>query len=78
MSLELISTNDLLEELVRRHDAVVLTGVKFTNDRNGEYLTFCRHGGNRHACLGLLSVASHKISNEEVQMTKPFSTNEDR
>lgn len=75
--LSLTATSDLLEELVRRHDAVVLTGIKFTK-ANGEYVTFRRYAGNRFVCNGLISVVDTMISNEEIKMTVPMDKSEDR
>ncbi len=75
--LSLAPTSDLLEELVRRHDAVVLTGIKFTKE-NGEYVTFRRYHGNRFVCNGLISVVDQMIAKEELAHTIAMDKSEDR
>lgn len=76
-NLSLVQTNELLEELVRRHDAVVLTGIKFTKT-NGEYITFRRYSGNRFMCNGLMSVLESMICMEEFGKTLPMDESRDR
>lgn len=75
--LSLVQTSDLIEELVRRHDAVVLTGIKFTKE-NGEYVTFRRFNGNRFICNGLIGVVNSMIANEEIRQTIAMDSSEDR
>lgn len=77
MDLSLVPTNDLVDEIVRRHDAVILTGIKFTQ-ANGEYMTFRRYTGNRFVCGGLLNVINHMLAMEEINQTIPLKNNEDR
>lgn len=77
LDLSLVQTSDLLEEIVRRHDAVVLTGIKYTK-QNGEYVTFRRFSGNRFTCNGLIGVVSAMIAKEEINHTIAMDSSEDR
>lgn len=54
-TLELIATDDLILELTRRFDSVVLVGSKVTNETKGFNRKFFRRWcGNSHECIGLL------------------------
>lgn len=49
--LSLISTDDLVEELVRRFDAVVVVASQERTE--GERLEYFRNHGDLHLCIGL-------------------------
>ncbi len=74
--LSLVPTNDLTEELVKRHDAVVLTGIKYTKE--DEYITFRLFSGNRFVCNGLIGVINTMIANDEIGHTMKMNRNNDR
>lgn len=69
--LSLISTDDLFEELVNRFDHLVISGIKYTKS-DGEYMVMRKWSGNRHTCLGLLTVLSQKIANKEIENSPPM------
>ena len=52
--LSLCSTKDLMAELARRHDALVIAGMKFTTTSGG-YSVTRYHQGHRHVCIGMMS-----------------------
>jgi hypothetical protein len=58
------SSDELVKELNKRHDALIISGVKFTNI-NGEYKVIRNYFGHRLVCLGLLSNMSSLINIEE-------------
>lgn len=66
IDLTFVSNDDLLNELVKRHDAIVITGVRFTKT-NGDYVVMRRRNGNRFVCIGLLDTFRHLIEQEENQ-----------
>ncbi len=51
--LTLVSNKDLIDELAKRHDGLVISGIKFTTQTN--FLLTKHWGGNHFVCLGLLS-----------------------
>ena len=51
MSLELISTQDLVNELANRHGSMVLNTVTGHTDTKDEYYWF--HKGTKVTCIGL-------------------------
>lgn len=52
--LTFVPTLQLVDELKKRHDALVLMGVRFT-DVKGAYKVLRIHHGHRFVCLSLLS-----------------------
>lgn len=64
-NLSLVPTDDLLDELFKRHDALVVTGMKFTAS-NGAYVTLRRFNGNRYVCNGMLDTMQALIVREEL------------
>ena len=52
--LTFVSTAHLVEELKKRHDAIVISAVRFT-DVKGAYKVLRVHNGHRFVCLSLLS-----------------------
>lgn len=61
--LTFVSTKDLMEELARRHDAVVILGMRFTSKDGYNIARF--HRGHRYVCLGMLSNAATLINDME-------------
>lgn len=58
--LDLISTKDLVDELCKRHDGLVISGIKFTTMTN---FVLTKHwAGNHFVCLGLLADMEHLIN----------------
>ena len=57
------STDSLLTELAKRHDALVVLGMRFTT-KDGYNITRY-HRGHRYVCLGMLSNAQSLINNVE-------------
>lgn len=76
MDLTLIPTNDLVQELINRHDAVVLTGIKYTTKE--EYVTFRIYHGNRFTCAGLIGIMSNMLAKDESGQTIVMNRNEDK
>ena len=64
IDLALCSSKDLVDELARRHDAFVIAGMKFTDNRGG-YRVTRYHNGHRYVCLGLLNNLESLINKEE-------------
>lgn len=62
--LTFISTKDLLDELYKRHDAVVVAGIKFTKVR-GDYEVTRYFRGHRVVCLGVIENVKSLINDEE-------------
>lgn len=52
--LTFVPTLQLVEELKKRHDALIVCGVRFT-DVKGAYKVLRVHNGHRFVCLSLLS-----------------------
>ena len=59
--LTFISTDDLVVELMKRHDACIVTGVKFT-DVKGDYKIMKRYGGHHFSLLALATKIIHDIN----------------
>lgn len=62
--LTLVGTDELLEELYKRHDAVVIAGIRFTKVR-GDYEIMRYFRGHRIVCLGMLENVKSFINEEE-------------
>lgn len=58
-NLGLVSTNDLIEELSKRQDNIVIIGDKILDDGRGELLKHVK--GDPITCLGLLAVMTPEI-----------------
>ena len=65
------STEDLLKELHKRHDALIVSGVKFTNV-NGEYVLTRFFRGHHIVCLGLLNNMSSVVNKAENKRLEEF------
>lgn len=57
--LTFISNGDLIQELAKRHDGLVIAGIKFTTNTN--FLLTKYWGGNHFVCLGILEDMKHQI-----------------
>ena len=70
--LSLISTDDLIAELLNRHDHAIFMGLK--NPRQDEVTTVRRWKGNSITCSGLCNSLSRSALNDftdrEEQITK--------
>jgi hypothetical protein len=74
-NLSTVSSNDLIQELVNRHDSIIISGIKL-QDNKGNYLSLRRFNGNRLHCLGMLEVMKNIISNAEINDSVPVSGKE--
>lgn len=73
--LTLVSTDDLLDELSNRHDALVVSAVKFMNTKS-DYVVLRRNSGNRFVCLGLLDTLKSTIVDQELNSQFKVSNND--
>lgn len=64
IDLTFVSTDAMMDELVKRHDAIVITSVRFTKT-DGAYVVLRRRNGNRFVCCGLIDTFRHMIEQEE-------------
>ncbi len=64
--LSLVPTDDLINEMLRRHDHLVMVGMKVTSAK-GEFISFRRWIGNSSINIGLVETAKHLICQEEIQ-----------
>lgn len=55
-----MSTNELIAEIARRHDGLVIAGIKFTTMTNFELTKYW--GGNHFVCLGVLEDMKYQIN----------------
>lgn len=60
IDVSLIPVEDLIKELVRRHDGIIIAGIKFTTQHN--YVLTRHWSGNHFVCLGILEDAKHQIN----------------
>ena len=58
-SLELKSTEDLINELLKRYDAALFSGVKFTNKEEDQYIT--RWAGSIATVIGVVEMLRNHI-----------------
>lgn len=66
--LTFIQTSELIDELNRRHDALIVLGMRF-NSKDAYGITRF-HQGHRYVCLGLLSNATAMINEVEMAQLK--------
>lgn len=58
--LTLISNKELIDELAKRHDGLVVAGIRFNTTTN---FVLTKHwGGNHFVCLGVLEDMKHQIN----------------
>lgn len=70
VGLTFCQTADLIEELKKRHDAIVVAGIKFTNTKGGYTVTRFHHG-HRFVCLGLMANVESIINVTENSLLGP-------
>ncbi len=75
--LNFIPTDDLIDEICKRHDHIVIAGMKVC-DEKGAYITVRRWQGNSFVCLGVVEVVKQMISGAEIFNSKPLGDNKDR
>lgn len=59
IDLTFIATQELINEMAKRHDGMIISGIKFNTMDN-----FCLTkywGGNHFVCLGILEDVKHQI-----------------
>lgn len=61
--LTLTPTIDLINEIASRHDALVITGIRFETQE--KYVLNRHFHGHRYICLGLLSSMENRINEKE-------------
>lgn len=71
MNLELASSDELINELLKRHDNMVMVGMKVITDK-GKYISFRRWIGNSQINIGMIEIAKLLIAQEEIQNTMPM------
>lgn len=60
IDLSLVDIKDIINELVKRHDGLVIAGIKFTTISN---FVLTKHwGGNHFVCLGILEDMKYQIN----------------
>ena len=73
--LELIDTDELLNELFDRFDDSVFIGIKNSATADSHDIVTVNFNGDAYACMGLTTVASHHIMrntlNDPVKDTGP-------
>lgn len=60
--LALISTKDLIDEIVKRHDGMVIAGIKFNTQTS--YVLTKHWSGNHFVCLGVIEDMKHQINRQ--------------
>lgn len=73
VDLTFCQTAELIAELTKRHDAIVVTGIRFETN-NGGYTVTRHHSGHRYVCLGLISNMESLINPiENSSLGKPIN-----
>ena len=62
MELELIETDVLITELLRRFDHAVVVGLLVESEVRGDMKVARHWGGNLHTCMGLCSDTANVLS----------------
>lgn len=58
--LTFVPNGDLINELAKRHDGLVIAGIKFNTPMN--FVLTKYWGGNHFVCLGVLEDMKHQIN----------------
>lgn len=58
----LLSSKELIDELAKRHDGLVIAGIKFITMSN--FVLTKYWGGNHFVCLGVLEDMKHQINRQ--------------
>jgi len=75
LNLELVGTEELITEVLKRFDHCVLVGLK---DDQSAVTTVRRYLGDYHCCMGLVTDMQHVIFNDIMDAEKPLEPFEDR
>ncbi len=75
--LSLISSDLLIDELVKRYDHIGIAGLKFTNN-NYDYVQLRRRGGNRHMVIAQLELFKQVLVKEDMDSSIKIEGNMDR
>ncbi len=67
--LSLVSINDMLFELFKRHDSVIFAGVIHKNSK--QYTVTRKYYGHRYSCLALCSNLTSIINDDENKSLGP-------
>lgn len=70
-NVELATTQELIDELAKRHDAFAVTMVKYV-DNKGNYACLRQWKGNNIVCCGLIDVMKHVITSSELLNARPL------
>lgn len=60
--IELISTEDLIKELMNRNEHLIISGIKYLNEKEQQSLYWSRWKGNNATCQGLCSRLQYIIN----------------
>jgi hypothetical protein len=60
IDLTFVSNKELIDELVKRHDGLVVAGIKFTTQNN--FLLTKHWSGNHFLVLGILEDMKHQVN----------------
>lgn len=66
--LTFISSKELIDELAKRHDALVVLGMRF--NKLNQYSITRFHAGHRYVCLGMMSNMQSLINDTENEQLK--------
>ena len=71
--IELIHTDDLIEELLKRHDHAVFMGIKVRGNKDEDDIRSVRRWiGNTYTCSGLCSSLNRAILNDYGDREEPI------
>lgn len=62
IDLTFVPTQELINEMAKRHDGMVIAGIKFTTPVNFALTKYW--GGNHFVCLGILEDMKHQINKQ--------------
>lgn len=60
--LTFVPTQELISEMARRHDGMIIAGIKFNTMANFSLTKYW--GGNHFVCLGILEDMKHQINRQ--------------
>lgn len=60
--LTFIPTQELITEMAKRHDGLVIAGIKFNT--NSAFVLTKYWGGNHFVCLGMIEDMKHQINRQ--------------
>lgn len=60
IDLTFVSTKEMIDELVKRHDGLIVAGIKFTSQ--AQYILTKHWCGNHFVCLGVIEDMKHQIN----------------